>query len=74
VQLVARWYRYSWRNNEKRKKLYGRKCRIIIGAQRRKVLVEFEDGQREIVDARALRRLPMQKEGDHGACSDQSEM
>jgi hypothetical protein len=36
--------------------------------------VEFEDGQREIVDARALRRLPMQKEGDHGACSDQSEM
>ena len=50
-------YRYRWKNNEKRKAMYGRMCRIIITGRKNSVLVEFEDGQMEIVSVRALRRV-----------------
>lgn len=49
-------YRYHWNNNEKRKKMKGRSCRIIKSGKKNSVLIEFIDnGQREIVSRRALR-------------------
>lgn len=46
---------YYWGNNEKRRTLKGRRCRILARGKMRSVLVEFENGQREIVSYRALR-------------------
>lgn len=48
---------YAWRNNAKRALLYKRPCRIIAAGKLGSVLVEFEDGGREVVSRRALRRL-----------------
>ena len=49
-------YRYAWRLARK-PELYGRLCRIVIvGKRMNSVLVEFEDGQREVVSRRALRK------------------
>jgi hypothetical protein len=50
-------YFYAWRNNEKRKTLYGRPCRIVARGKMNSCLVEFEDGQREVVSCNAVRRL-----------------
>lgn len=47
---------YFWGNNEKRATMKGRPCRVIArGLSMRSVMVEFENGQREIVSYRALR-------------------
>lgn len=46
---------YAWGNNEKRETLKGRHCRILARGALRSVLVEFEDGQREVVSVRSLR-------------------
>jgi len=47
---------FGWKNNPKRAKLFGKRCRIIeVGSTMRSVLVEFEDGQRVITSRRALR-------------------
>ena len=51
------WYRYCWRNNVKRLQLFGRKCRILAQGNRNSVLIEFENGDKEIVSRRALRRI-----------------
>ena len=53
-------YFYAWRNNEKRKTLYGRRFRVICRSAGRKpnsALVAFEDGQREVISRNALRRV-----------------
>ena len=47
---------YTWGNNPKRMTLKGRRCRIIKRGGKGSVLVEFEDGQREIVSWRAVRK------------------
>ena len=54
-------YRYAWKNNEKRKTLYGRLCRVIYRGQPNSALVEFENGQREIISRNALRRIELEK-------------
>ena len=46
---------YAWGNNEKRETLKGRHCRILARGALRSVLVEFEDGQQEVVSVRSLR-------------------
>lgn len=48
-------HEYRWGNNEKRATLKGRGCRILLRGRMRSVMVEFENGQREIVSSRALR-------------------
>lgn len=48
---------YAWGNNAKRATLKGRRCSIIARGRMQSVLVEFEDGQREIVSFRALRKI-----------------
>jgi hypothetical protein len=56
-------YRYSWGNNphlwkqRKRATLKNRLCRILATGKKNSVMVEFEDGQREIVSRRALRKV-----------------
>jgi len=51
-------HKYHWANNEKRKTLKGRKCRIVAYGRMNSCCIEFEDnGQREIVSKRALRRI-----------------
>jgi hypothetical protein len=47
---------FAWKNNPRRAKLFGRRCRIIeVGSTMRSVLIEFEDGERVITSRRALR-------------------
>lgn len=55
---------FAWGNNPKRATLKGRACRVLVRARRMgSVLVEFENGQREVVSKRALRSRPAPAEG-----------
>jgi len=51
-------YCYIWRNNEKRKILYGRLCRVIIRSKANSALVEFDNGQKEVISRNAIRSAP----------------
>ena len=46
---------YHWGNNPKRATLKGRKCRILARGKMGSILIEFENGQREIVSWRAVK-------------------
>lgn len=48
---------YSWGNNPKRALLKGRPCRVVARGARRSVLIEFDDGRREVVSYRSLREI-----------------
>ena len=50
-------HRFAWKNNEKRRTLYGRACRIVACGALGSILIEFENGQREIVSRRAVRAM-----------------
>jgi hypothetical protein len=50
-------YCYWWKNNVKRRSLCGRMCRILVRGRANSALVEFEDGQREVISRHAIRRL-----------------
>jgi uncharacterized protein YaiL (DUF2058 family) len=49
-------FRYAWGNNVKRAALRGLPCEVLARGALGSVLVRFEDGRREIVSRRALRR------------------
>lgn len=49
-------YIYTWTNNDKRKELKGRLCKIIARLSMNSAYVEFENGQREVISRNALRR------------------
>lgn len=49
-------YYYAWGNNEKRATLKGRACRILVHSKMNSRLIEFEDGQKEVVSGNALRK------------------
>jgi len=49
-------YLYSWRNNSKRRELYGRRLRIIARFRMNSAWVEFEDGQQECISRNAIRK------------------
>jgi len=51
------YYKYFWGNNPKRATMKGRVCRIIATGKMGSVLIEFENGQREISSRRAIRKL-----------------
>lgn len=55
--VMSDWYIYRWKNNPKRATLCGRKCRVLVRGAMNSALVEFEDGQREVISRNALRRL-----------------
>jgi len=51
-------YRYVWKNNEKRKTLYDRVCRIVERLKMNSIVIQFLDnGQIEVVSRYAVRRL-----------------
>ncbi len=51
-------YYYTWGNNEKRKTLKGRRCRVLHRAPRmNSCLIEFEDGTRECVSRFSVRLI-----------------
>jgi hypothetical protein len=54
-------YYYAWKNNSKRATLYKRICRVVARGRMNSCLIEFENGQREVVSRNAIRRL-FQKE------------
>ena len=49
-------YTYAWKNNTKRQGLYGKQCRVLVRGKMNSALVEFENGQKEIISRNALRR------------------
>ena len=56
--LIEPIYNYAWDNNAKRATLKGRRCRVVARGTMSSCLVEFIDnGQREVVSRRALRRV-----------------
>ena len=50
-------YYYAWKNNEKRQKLYKRICRVVARGRMNSCLIEFENGQREVVSRNAVKLL-----------------
>ena len=56
-------HRFAWGagsgwQNEKRRTLRGRACRIVARSRRMaSILIEFDNGQREIVSRRAVRKV-----------------
>jgi len=51
-------YKYAWGNNSKRAEMKGRECILIASGKKGSVMIKFTDnGQREIVSRRALRRI-----------------
>jgi hypothetical protein len=48
-------YYYAWKNNSKRETMYKRACRVIARGAMNSCMVEFEDGQREIVSRNAVK-------------------
>ena len=54
---VERAYYYAWGNNAKRVTLKGRRCAVLVRGKMNSCLVEFENGQREVVSRNAIRRV-----------------
>lgn len=50
-------YFYAWKNNQKRKTLYKKACKVLARGAKNSCCVEFENGQREIISRNALRRI-----------------
>lgn len=42
-------YIYAWKNNSKRQSLFGRHCRVLARGRMNSALVEFDDGQKEVI-------------------------
>jgi len=53
---------FYWGNNSKRATLKGRECKVLASAKMNSILIEFEDGQKECVSRRAVRRLMIPSE------------
>jgi hypothetical protein len=51
-------YYYAWKNKEKRRTLCKRACRVVVRGRMNSCLIEFENGQREVVSRNAVKRLP----------------
>ena len=57
-------YIYAWGNNEKRAELKGRKCVVLARLKMNSVLVEFENGQQEVISRNALRKAKQPTTGE----------
>lgn len=55
-RLLTFPYCYSWKNNSKRARFFGRRCRIVSAGKKNTVCIEFENGERTITSRRALRK------------------
>lgn len=51
-------YKYTWKNNEKRKLMFGRICKVLSRGKKNSCLIEFIDnGQKEIVSRYSIRKM-----------------
>ncbi len=50
-------YEYTWGNNEKRQTLKGKICIVKARLALNSCVVEFENGQQEVVSRNALRKV-----------------
>jgi hypothetical protein len=50
-------YRYRWKNNSKRLTLYGRICKVLKRLPMNSAIVEFENGQTEVISRNALEKV-----------------
>jgi hypothetical protein len=50
-------YIYTWGNNPKRATLKGRRCKVTARGGLNSCVVEFENGQSEVISRNALRRV-----------------
>ena len=50
-------YRYCWGNNPKRATLKGRLCKVVARLALNSCVVEFENGQREVISRNALKKV-----------------
>jgi len=55
--MTEKPYYYAWKNNTKRVTLHRRKFHIVARGAMNSALVEFENGQREIISRNAIRRV-----------------
>jgi len=53
--METKQYIYGWKNNAKRRALYGRPCWALAWGKMNSVLVEFEDGNKEVISRRAIK-------------------
>lgn len=51
-------YVFRWANNPKRAKMYGRICRVLARGKMNSILIEFEDGQKEITSRLSIVKKP----------------
>ena len=49
-------YIYSWGNNPVRARLKGKECRVLARGKMNSALVEFENGEKQVISRNALRR------------------
>jgi len=54
--MSTKQYVYGWENNAKRRILYRKRCRALAYGKMNSVLIEFENGNKEVVSRHALRR------------------
>ena len=50
-------YIYRWRNNVKRAEMYGHRFRVLVRGRMNSALVEFEDGQCEVISRNAIKKV-----------------
>jgi hypothetical protein len=50
-------YYYAWQNNKKRKTLYKRHFKVLARGTMNARLIQFLNGQREIISGAAVRRI-----------------
>jgi len=51
---------FAWKNNSKRRELHGRRLRILARGTMNSRLVEFENGQMEVISGHSIRRIKCQ--------------
>jgi hypothetical protein len=48
---------FAWKNNPKRETLYKRECRVLAYGKKNSVMVEFENGQIELVSRNSIKPI-----------------
>ena len=56
LRIMEYVYYFAWGNNSKRRSLKQRKCRVLCRGKMNSCMVEFENGQREIISRNAIKR------------------
>ena len=59
--MVKYRYYYAWKNNEKRRRLYLKRLRVVRRGKMNSVEVEFEGGGREIISGNAIRKSKVEE-------------